>query len=102
MHETPYVALPLEEPLSLPTLARACCVDSATIEAWVAEGLLEADGNGPPWQFDASEFARALQIARLQRELALDSAGAAICVELLTEIERLRARIRVLEWQWPT
>lgn len=100
MRETILVAQPLESLLDVETLARACCVDIDTIAAWVAEGILDATGTDPArWQFETPMLARGLRVARLQRDLGLDPAAAAICVELLDRIEQLRAQVRALEFQ---
>lgn len=105
MRETILIAQPLEPMLDVDTLARACRVDTYTVEVWVNEGILEAAGveaeglEPSQWRFASEMLTRALQVARLQRELDLDPAAAAICAALLDEIERLRAQVRSLQFQ---
>lgn len=84
--------------LSLAELCRSCSVRAETVIALVEEGLLEPRGSTPAqWTFSGPALRR-LQIAlRLQQDLHINPPGAALAVELLDEIERLRERLRVLE-----
>jgi chaperone modulatory protein CbpM len=67
---------------------------------WVAElvelGALEPRGSGgnepSGWQFAMSDVPRVLAITRLVDELGVNLAGAAIIVELVGELRRLRRR----------
>jgi chaperone modulatory protein CbpM len=45
---------------------------------------------------------RARRALRLQRDLDLNLAGAALALDLLDEVEILRERVRVLEYQLGT
>lgn len=84
--------------LSLAELCRSCSVRAETVIALVEEGLLEPCGKIPTqWTFTGPALRR-LQVAlRLQQDLRINPPGAALAVELLDEIERLRERLQVLE-----
>lgn len=76
-------------------LCRASGADAAQLHALVEEGLLHPVGHGPDdWQFSGDALARARKVLRLAHDLELGLSGAAIVMDLLAEIEDLRARLR--------
>ena len=83
---------------SFTALCRASGADAAQLQAMVGEGLIEPTGDigaGPDdWQFGGNALARARIALRLARDLEVGLPGAALVMDLLTEIERLRARLR--------
>lgn len=80
---------------SLPELGRACRADSEQLIALVNEGVLEPVGNSPEdWRFSGLALRRARAALRLDRDLALSTAGAALVLDLLDEIDALRSRLR--------
>lgn len=84
--------------LTLAEMARCCGVTAEQILILVGEGLLSPRGRTQrEWRFDASDLARALSALRLQRDLGINLAGAALAMDLLDEMQYLRARVRVLE-----
>ncbi|MBK1699455.1 chaperone modulator CbpM [Thiococcus pfennigii] len=79
-------------------LGQLCGADAEAIERLVAEGVLRPVGRRrEEWCFSGREIGRARRALRLLRDLELNLAGAALAVELLDEIEALRARLRLLE-----
>jgi chaperone modulatory protein CbpM len=77
---------------SLTALCQATGAASTQVQALVAEGLLQPTGHGPEdWQFSGPSLLRARNALRLARELELSLHGAAIVIDLLAEIEVLRA-----------
>jgi chaperone modulatory protein CbpM len=80
---------------TLAELCHACRADSAQLVALVDEGVLEPSGSGPDnWTFSGPSLQRARAAVRLARDLELGVAGAALVLDLLDEIESLRARLR--------
>jgi len=80
---------------TLADLCRVCGVESAQLITLVDEGVLEPAGSGPEdWLFSGPSLRRARIALRLTRDLELNLAGAALVLELLDEIESLRARLR--------
>jgi chaperone modulatory protein CbpM len=79
------------------TLAGLCRASGANREqvfALVDEGLLEPAGNDPTdWQFSGASLRRTRMALRLVRDLELGWSGAALVMDLLAEIEALRARL---------
>ena len=83
--------------LTLADLCRACAVHAERIIELVDIGLLEPRGREPArWRFSGASLQRARRALRLQRDIGVDLAGAALALELLDEIESLRARLRAL------
>jgi len=79
-------------------LCQSCDVASDVVAEMVEIGILEPAGGGPgDWRFQGSSLRRAATAARLQRDLGVNLAGAALVLELLERIERLEARLRALK-----
>lgn len=81
--------------LSLRELSAACCVQAEAIIELVEEGVLEpVSYRRERWEFPGESLTRARRAMALQRDLGLNLQGAALALDLLDEIERLRARLR--------
>jgi chaperone modulatory protein CbpM len=81
--------------LSIEELARACRAESQWVCELVAEGVLAPQGHEvSAWRFRASDLRCALRIARLQRDFGASLDAAAVMLDLLDEVERLRTRLR--------
>jgi chaperone modulatory protein CbpM len=79
-------------------LCQSCDVGSDVVAEMVEIGILDPTGDGPgDWRFEAGALRRAATAARLQRDLGVNLAGAALALELLERIERLEARLRALK-----
>jgi chaperone modulatory protein CbpM len=88
-----------EEPaeLTLAEVCRVCAVQSDFIVELVAEGVLAPAGQEPEgWRFTYVHVRRVRVASRLQHDLGVNTAGAALALELLEEIEALRARLEAL------
>lgn len=83
--------------LTLAEVCRACAVHAESIIELVEEGVLTPAGLEPgQWRFSGMHVRRATVAVRLRRDLGLNLAGAALALELLEELEALRARLRAL------
>ena len=83
--------------LTLAELTRACAVHAELIIALVEEGVLAPVGREPHrWRFTGAHMRRARMALRLQRDLGVNLAGAALALQLLDEVEALRARLRAM------
>jgi chaperone modulatory protein CbpM len=83
---------------TLGELSRACDKPAEWILALVEEGVIEPiSKDESQWQFYGYCLRRVHIVQRLQSDLDLNLAGAALAVELLEEVETLRSRISVLE-----
>lgn len=76
-------------------LCMACPGQDEQLLALVDEGVLQPQGGGPQdWVFQGDALLRARTAMRLQRDLNLGIEGAALVLDLLDEIDALRARLR--------
>ena len=82
--------------VSLAELSLACGVHAEWLISLVEEGILEPLETEPQWRFSGSSIQRARVVQRLQQELGVNLAGAALALDLLDEIETLRERLTAL------
>jgi chaperone modulatory protein CbpM len=69
----------------------ACRVPEQIVIEIVAEGIVEPSGTEPHhWRFTGVAVTRVHRVLRLQQEFDVNLPGAALALELLEEIERLR------------
>jgi chaperone modulatory protein CbpM len=81
--------------LTLEELCQACREHSDWIVELVNEGILEPSGQQvTSWHFTAVSLQRARTVRRLQHDLGINLAGAALVLDLMDEIEALHARLR--------
>jgi chaperone modulatory protein CbpM len=84
--------------LTLDELSCACSVRIERIVELVEEGILDPVGDElGEWCFPGSSLGRARVAMHLQRDLDINVAGVALVLDLLDELESLRARLRRLE-----
>jgi len=84
--------------LTLAELCRACQVPAERVFELVEEGLVEPLGREPGrWRFHGVSLHRARCALRLERDLGVNLAGAALALELLDELEAMRERLKRLE-----
>jgi chaperone modulatory protein CbpM len=84
--------------LTLAEVCRASGVAAEFIEDLVADGIIEPEGRSrSDWRFRPRVLRRVITTVRLERDLGLNTPGAALALDLLDEIERLRARLRIVE-----
>jgi chaperone modulatory protein CbpM len=85
------VCLSGEHALELEAFAAACGTEPAFVRQLVDEGLLQPVAKQPAWRFGGEELARVRRIRRLQRDFEANLQSAAVMLDLLDEIECLRA-----------
>ena len=87
-----------QEGLTLDDLCRACAAQSDLIMNLVQEGLLSPLGAAPDlWRFNGVHLHRATVAVRLQRDLGVNPAGAALALDLMEELNDLRAQLGRLQ-----
>lgn len=100
MNKTILTGLLLDErsSLTLGELSRACRVHAEWIVELVDEGILQPSGTDLiHWRFTGSCLQRIRTVRHLQQDLGVNIAGAALALDLLDEIDTLRARIYITE-----
>jgi chaperone modulatory protein CbpM len=84
--------------LSLEQLCRVSELSEQEILELVEEGVIDPLGKRPAnWRFQALSLRRIRISCNLQRELGVNAPGAALALDLLEELEALRARLKRLE-----
>ncbi len=77
--------------VTLIEVCQICQVSAERVIELVDEGVIEVEGIEPPeWRFDALAFQRLQAALRLERDLGVNPAGAALALDLLEELRRLR------------
>ncbi len=82
---------------TLEELSTACSVRTEYIIELVEEGIvepLEERHEQRLWTFSGRSLLRARKARRLQQDLGINLAGAALVLELMEEIQRLRERLQ--------
>jgi len=84
-----------EMELTLVELCHACQVPAERVIEIVEEGVVEPLGEDPAyWRFQGVNIQRIRFTLRMQHDLGVNIAGAALALNLLEEIEDLRTRLR--------
>lgn len=84
-----------DTPLTLAELARACRAAEAQVHVWVVEGVLRPSGRSvTEWRFAGTALRRARLAVTLTRELDINAPGVALALDLMDEIEALKASLR--------
>ena len=88
--------------LTLSDLCRACGTHADIIIELIGEGVIDISDmdRSPPqehWRFTGVHLHRARVALRLENDLGVNLAGAALALELLDELDNLRARLQRLE-----
>ena len=87
-----------EVQLTLAELCQACRMPAEQVFDLVDEGVVEPVGRDPSsWRFRGISVRRVRCVQRLEQDLGVNVAGAALALELLEELERLRTRLHRLE-----
>jgi len=88
-----------DTPMTLAELARACRAAEEQVQGWVVEGVLQPIGPSsldrpPEWRFASASLKRARLAVTLTRELEINAPGVALALDLMDEIEALKASLR--------
>ena len=97
------ILLDEETELSLNDLCSACSSSAEWIIELVEEGALEPVESNmhrlqqTQWRFSVNSLHRARTAIRLQHDLRINTAGIALALDLLEEIEKLESRLAQFE-----
>ena len=88
-----------DSPVSLGELCRVFDVHADYVIELVDVGVIEPMAGRRPsdWRFPAHALVRMRRALRLHHDLAVEPAGAALALDLIEEVRRLRVRVRALE-----
>ena len=80
--------------LTLEDICNACGISHEEIATYVAEGVVDPHGSqSVHWRFSRLSVVRVQRARRLEHDLGLNAAGAALAMQLIAEIEALRTRL---------
>ncbi len=79
--------------LELDVFAAACGTEADFVRLLVDEGLLAPAAAQPEWRFGGEELARVRRIRRLQRDFEANLQSVGAMLELIDQIDRLRAQL---------
>ena len=83
--------------LTLEDLCRGCGGDADLVAELVEESVIVPLGQGrAAWRFTGVHLRQARVAVRLQRDLGVNAAGAALALQLMEEVQRLRERVHHL------
>jgi len=81
--------------LTLAELCRTCQLPAERVYELVEWGIIEPLGREPAgWRFRWTSVRRLRCALRLEHDLGVNLAGAALALDLLEELKRLRAQLR--------
>ncbi|CAM4057805.1 chaperone modulator CbpM [Roseateles saccharophilus] len=81
--------------LSLVELCRASRAGEEQVRVWVLEGVLTPRGAAPDqWRFAGAALRRARLACTLMNELEVNTPGIALALDLMDQIEDLKASLR--------
>ncbi len=84
--------------LTLAELCRACQLTAEQVFELVEQGVVEPRGRQPAsWRFTGISIQRVRCAHRLQQDLGVNTAGVALVLDLLDELEQMHQRLRRLE-----
>lgn len=94
-HDHPIEILGEDVHLTLVELCRASRAPEEQVRVWVVEGVLTPIGEAPhEWRFTGAALRRARLALTLARELEINPPGVALALDLMDEIEALKASLR--------
>ena len=80
--------------ITIDEITQFCSVRREKIVEFVMEGIIEPEGREPEeWRFTGSAVARAKKAIRLESDLDINVGAVAIILDLLDEIDELRAAL---------
>ena len=81
--------------LTLDDLCRACGASASLLVELVEEGVITPHGAAHgEWRFTGIHLRHARVAVRLQRDLGVNPAGAALALQLMEELDDLRAQLQ--------
>lgn len=84
--------------MSLAELCEKCELSEVKVRAYVEEGVIDVEGEEVErWSFSEVCLVQIRRAHRLERDLGLNPAGAALALELAAEIDRLKQRLERFE-----
>ncbi|MDD4906552.1 MAG: chaperone modulator CbpM [Methylobacter tundripaludum] len=85
-----------DDSLTLEQLCHACGVHADWVISLVEESIIEPEGDDMHlWRFSGTCLVRVRSALRLQHDLGVNLAGIALALDLMEELENLRAQLKI-------
>lgn len=86
-----------DDSLTLEQLCHACGVHADWVISLVEESIIEPQGDEiQVWRFSGDSLVRVRSALRLHRDLGVNLAGIALALDLMEELENLRAQLKIM------
>ncbi|MDO9048280.1 MAG: chaperone modulator CbpM [Methylobacter sp.] len=86
-----------DDSLTLEQLCHACGVHAEWVISLVEESIIEPQGDEMHlWRFSGASLVRVRSALRLQHDLGVNLAGIALALDLMEELENLRAQLKIM------
>lgn len=86
-----------DDSLTLEQLCHACGVHTDWVISLVEESIIEPQGDEMHlWRFSGDSLVRVRSAFRLQHDLGVNLAGIALALDLMEELENLRAQLNIM------
>jgi chaperone modulatory protein CbpM len=86
-----------DDSLTLEQLCHACGVHTDWVISLVEESIIEPQGEEiQVWRFSGDSLVRVRSALRLHRDLGVNLAGIALALDLMEELENLRAQLKIM------
>lgn len=88
-----------ESRLTLEELCEICGIPVERVNEYISHAVITPTAGAVPqeWEFDLTQLRRIKTALRLQHDLEINLQGAALVLDLLQELEHLRAHAKLLE-----
>ena len=81
--------------LTLQDICESCGLSESTVRTYIEESVIEVQGDDVKlWQFSEVSIVQIQKAHRLERDLRLNPAGAALALELMSQIEDLKNQLK--------
>ncbi len=81
--------------LTLDDICERCGLSIDTVTTYVHEGLVDVSGSeATGWKFTQTHMVHIQKARRLEQDLRLNPAGSVLVLELLAQIDTLKARLK--------
>lgn len=96
--ELALITIELEQSLDIQELCEACHITPDLLLELVEYGVLDPKGMPPiSWRFNAQDLHRVRRLLRLQQDLEVNLAGAALALDLIQQIDQLQSQLEAVE-----
>ena len=81
--------------LTLKDICESCGLSESNVRIYIEESVVEVQGDDPKlWRFSEVSMIKIQKANRLERDLRLNPAGAALALDLMSQIEELKNQLR--------